>query len=285
MYYQLGDITFEGAYGPISISSQHSGRYADLPLVNGGSQLQKTGDALVTVNFDILLHFTFADVAEAISTFEVYREEGSIVPFTDGTGADYGTYVVSSYNITRKQANPQGETVSANLSVTLTEYIDPDPAATILAQARKNASGLEESGATPSVVEALPPTDTGVVVLSISSASDSALFADQRLDRAIESPSERAGLLTQVADLYKQTQTSLETAAAKITEVQTIQAQAEGLLEAVTSAQTVAAAAEQAAIAGDLTNAKTQSLTTLASIDTASGLAQGLSLNLISRRP
>ena len=284
MRYQLGDIVFTGAYGPASLSSQHAARYSALPLVNEATQLQKTGDELVSFTFAVNLHFSFADVAGSIASFETARAAGSILPLTDGTGHFYGTYVVASYNVTRTLANNRGVTVGATLGVNLTQYIDPDPESTARRENRAKASALSENGATASIVAALPPTDAGVVVFSLSAASDAAFFADDRIDVATDSPSQRAAILTQVGDTYDTAKGNAEQALQTLTDVQTLAAQAEGLVEATEAVIAALSLAAEAARAGDLSNAKSQSLNVLSAVDQTTALSRGLSTNIIARR-
>lgn len=284
MYYQLGNITFSGSYGPGGITSQHSARYSSTPLAGGGTVLQKTGDELITLSFDAYLHFSFVNPSSAIESFESARKNGEILPLTDGTGQFYGNYVVTSYNVARSGTNPSGETVEATISVSLSEYIDPDAAATLRRQAIANAAAIEENGAVSSVVQALPPSDAGATIISINAANAAAIEADELIDRAIVLPSESTSILTQVSDLYNQGKAELENALEKATTVATISAQAPALVDSLDASISAFNAAGLAATSGDLSNAKSSSLNAISAIENSIDVSQGLSINIIRRR-
>lgn len=284
MQYQLGNIVFAGAYAPSALGSQHDARYASAPLVNGTTLLQKTGDELTSISLEATLHYSFVNVPRALETFEAARQTGAILPLTDGDGTSYGTYVVQSYAVTRTQASPTGEVLGASVSVSLLQYIDPDPQATATRRARANASGILENGAVAVLVQALPPSDTGAVVLSSLAASGAAAQSSDLVDRAIILPTEQESLLTQAADLYRQGVEELETIAEKVAEGQTLAARAPELLEAAQSAKEVFQNAIGAAQSGDLTNARIQAINATTASTAVGNASQQLYTDLITRR-
>lgn len=284
MPYTLGDIRFTGQYGPKQLSTQHAARYANTALINGGTILQKTGDEPIALSFETYLHFSFANVASSILAFETARKSGAALPLSSDDGEQFGDYVILSYSVTRSLTNPAGETVEATVALNLLEYVDPDPAATALRASTANARALSANNPVPAVVEALPPTDLGAVVLSSLSANSAATEAAELVALAEVPEADTASLLSRASALYEVGRESVEEVVDKLTAVQTLAGRVPGMLEAAQAASAVFSSAAQAAAAGDLNNAKAQSINAVTSIATVAAIGRPLFIDQITRR-
>lgn len=284
MSYTLGDIIFKGQYGPKQLSTQHAARYANTALVNGGTVLQKTGNELIGLSFEIYLHFSFADVASSILAFETARESGAALPLSSDEGEQFGDFVILSYSVTRSRTNATGETVEATISLSLSEYTDPDPAATALREATRGALALSVNSPTAAVVESLPPTDLGAVVLSSISANSAATDAAELISLAEVPEADTASLLSRASATYSKGREEIENVIKKLTDTQTLAARVPGMLEAAQGAASVFSSAAQAAAAGDLNNSKAQSLNALAATANMSTIGRPLFIDQITRR-
>ena len=284
MPYTLGNIRFTGQYGPKALTSQHAARYANTALVGGGTVLQKTGDEPVTLDFEAYLHFSFINVAAAVLAFETAKASGAALPLSDDEGGQYGDYVITSYSVTRSQANPTGETVAATVAVTLLQYVDPDPAGTALRASASNALALSANNPIPAVVAALPLTDQGQVVSTTLSANSGVTAAAVLVDQAAIPGADSVSILSRASALYSDARRAIEATAAKLTEAQTLAGRVPGMLEAAQAAALVFSSAAEAAAAGAITNAKAQSVNAVASIAGVAAIGRPLFVNQILRR-
>ncbi len=121
MYGQLGDIIFEGLYGPEEFVRTDS---VSLPMHNRiglRPKIQFTGNDLGTVKIGIHFHRSFIDVEDALDRFKDYRTTATHLRYITGTGSVLGTFVIAGSKQTNKQETPRGEIVSCVLEVNLIE--------------------------------------------------------------------------------------------------------------------------------------------------------------------
>lgn len=121
MYGQLGDIIFEGLYGPESFERKDS---ISVPLhgrIGRRPKIQFTGIDLATVQIGIHIHRSFIDVEQAILKFREYRNTVKQLRYITGSGNVIGTFIITDTKQTHAQETPQGDIVSAKLELTLLE--------------------------------------------------------------------------------------------------------------------------------------------------------------------
>ncbi len=139
MYAQLGNIKFTGLKGFDSFQSKKSSQLAEHARIDGKPRLQKTGDALEEISLSIQLHSSFCNPETEIEALESARSAGSILPFINGAGELYGSYVISELEKTIKHTTPTGQIVLCSLAITLKEVYDEDPEKTEAALAKRTA--------------------------------------------------------------------------------------------------------------------------------------------------
>lgn len=137
--YKLGQIQFEGLRGLDTLSKTREAVYAELPLMSGKPRLQRTGTALQAVSVSVSLHAAFTDPAADIAALDAYREAGEVLPLITGEGEVVGDFVIISIEETVTQTTPTGRTISAQVTMSLKEYNDPNKSVT-QAQAAQNAA-------------------------------------------------------------------------------------------------------------------------------------------------
>lgn len=121
MYGQLGDIIFEGLYGPESFERKDS---ISVPLhgrIGRRPKIQFTGIDLATVQIGIHIHRSFINVEQAILKFREYRNTVKQLRYITGSGNVIGTFIITDTKQTHAQETPQGDIVSAKLELTLLE--------------------------------------------------------------------------------------------------------------------------------------------------------------------
>lgn len=155
MYAQLGSIIFQGLIGFRSLDHQAEANLVELPLIDGKPLLQKVGDNLDKISFDVLFHVAFCDPEAQISALDNARRNGNVLPFILGNGRNLGDFVVRSTNTSQKQTDANGNIREATVSVELVEYVQPDSVMAALTSAI--SSGFANVQNLPSVISGAAP--------------------------------------------------------------------------------------------------------------------------------
>jgi phage protein U len=177
MYGQLGDIIFEGLYGPEEFVRTDS---VSLPLHNRiglRPKIQFTGNDLGTVKIGIHLHRSFIDVEEALDRFRSYRTNVSHLRYITGTGSVIGTFVIAGSKQTNKQETPRGEIVSCVLEVNLLETTASRPKTVAV----NNAIANRNNNPAITLLEPRPATIPVSAALDVSLAVSQANLSDSML--------------------------------------------------------------------------------------------------------
>jgi phage protein U len=121
MYGQLGDIIFDGLYGPETFERKDS---ISVPLhqrIGRRPKIQFTGIDLGQIRIGIHLHRGFINVEEAIFKFREYRNTVKHLRYITGSGNVIGTFIITDTRQINIQETPQGDIVSARLELSLLE--------------------------------------------------------------------------------------------------------------------------------------------------------------------
>lgn len=140
MFAQLGSIVFQGLIGfnDLSFNGDES-VYAEFALINKKPRLQKTGDTLQEINFDIKFHAEFCNPAKQLAALKLAKDNGNVLPLLMGNGIYVGDYVITTMPYTVDDAFPDGTILQATVSVTIKEYIAYNKLEQKEQEARKNA--------------------------------------------------------------------------------------------------------------------------------------------------
>jgi phage protein U len=95
MYAQLGTIVFEGIGGFSTFAGSRAAVFAETPIVGGKPRIQRTGQALETIEISMLLHADIAPPELSLAALEAIRSIGQPVPFILGTGEVLGDFVAA----------------------------------------------------------------------------------------------------------------------------------------------------------------------------------------------
>lgn len=175
MYGQLGDIIFEGLYGPESFERRDS---VSIPLhlrIGRRPKIQFTGIDLATVQIGIHLHRSFIDVERAILQFREYRNTVKHLRYITGSGNVIGTFIITDTKQAHIQETPQGDIVSAKLELTLLETNASRPKVADVNNAIANSAN------NPAIVPLIPvvPSIPVSAALDVSIARSNAVYSSE----------------------------------------------------------------------------------------------------------
>jgi phage protein U len=212
MYGQLGDIIFEGLYGPEEFVRTDS---VSLPLHNRiglRPKIQFTGNDLGTVKIVIHLHRAFIDVEEAISKFRSYRTTVTHLRYITGTGAVIGTFVIADMKQTNAHETPRGEIVSCKLELTLLETTASQPKTVAVNNAIANSQN------NPAIVPLTPivPTMPVSAALDVSIARSLTNESTALLGYSSYEPDQAQSKFEQAKDRVATARDHMASAAAKV---------------------------------------------------------------------
>jgi phage protein U len=124
MYAQLGNIRFEGLIGFNTFTKRTEANYAEHARIDGKPRLQKIGDNLDTIRFDMQLHASFSNIEDDLAALRTAQRNGDVLPFVDGKGTLFGTFVIMTIDEMQSQTYKDGTPFLVNLSIELKEYAD-----------------------------------------------------------------------------------------------------------------------------------------------------------------
>lgn len=149
VWMQLGDIHFEGNYGPELMDKTSAANYAEHALTEGKPRLQRLGSKLTTISMGIRLHRQFCVPENKIAEMASARDTGTILPLITGAGDVMGDFVITDITETTMRLADDGSMIEVGIQLTLKEYSTPDRATSVKNAARKDAFALEENNPVP----------------------------------------------------------------------------------------------------------------------------------------
>lgn len=121
MYAQLGDIIFEGLYGPEEHVRKDSVSLPQHKRINRMNKSQFTGIDNGELKLSFKLHNSFIDVEDAIERFRKYRETATHLRYITGSGTVVGTFIIKKTKEKQLHAKSNGDLIYAKLEVELIE--------------------------------------------------------------------------------------------------------------------------------------------------------------------
>jgi phage protein U len=167
MYAQLGAIKFDGLFSFHEFERVSEAKYAEVDLIGGKPDLQRTGDALIDINVNFRFHESFCDCEASFSAIEAYRLNGDILPFVNGYGTILGNFVIEKIKQNVLNTDTFGRVTLCECEVALKEYADPNRAVTVSNNAKTNALALSATSLTVNIVS-IPPNPNADIFNSMS---------------------------------------------------------------------------------------------------------------------
>lgn len=285
MYAQLGNIRFEGLKGFLSFQRVRASRYAEMPRVDGKSRLQRTGEELEAINFELRLHSVFGDVLTDYGTLDGYRQDGEVLPLIDGDGLVLGNFVIVRISDTPEISGITGKPISLNVAVELKEFVDPNPSATVRRQAIQNGFATDASKVVPIQLVRIGTTPAAVTVQSVqgSALNSSAAIAD--VVKASSAPDQKESLFARASKKIENAVAAAQDAIDKLQDIQSLAAKAPALLAVMQTVYENAVLMGTRLAEGDLTNALSQGAVLGDSLLFIDDAVRPLNLALILREP
>jgi len=283
--YQLGSITFDGLRGFDTLKKSREAVYAELPLMQGKPRLQRTGTALQKIDIGIALHAAFTDVEADIAALDAYREDGEILPLISGDGTNFGNFVLVSIGETVLNTSPTGRTLTAEVTLSLSEHFDPNPAATIEAAAKTAAFAIGADKVVPVRLVRPPTTIMAVTSQNVTTGAAASAAAVGNIRQAEITPTQQASLFNRAKASMIQAKTAYENAKEAANSYANIAAKAPNLIATAQAALDNIGELETLLTSGDLTNALTVCDALEDSIGAIASATLPLNFTLIQRKP
>ncbi len=188
MYAQLGNIRFEGSRGFTSLEESFGVNYAQHERIRSKPRLERVGDNLDTISFDMYLHSQFTDPESDIAALRTYMQDGEILPLILGTGKVLGNFVIPNFTKTTEFTDPSGNLIAVSLSVELLEAFSEDPLRDAKNQAKDKAFATASRNSDVRAV--LPPkmSPATIVTADVSRMETSGLIMTQYTAEAEKNP-------------------------------------------------------------------------------------------------
>lgn len=285
MYAQLGQIQFEGLKAFRTLERSFAARYAEMPRIGDKSTLQRTGNELDQLSFELRLHVGFSDLQADLDTLKEYKTNGEVLPLTTGAGTFMGNFVIQRIAQSDETHDLQGEPVSIVLTVELTEFVDPNPEQSARLQAAQAGFATDPARVIPIAVSRLGSTAQAATVQSISTTNLNSMAAVADIKKTAVVPAQKPALFSAAGERMKRAVAAANDAIQKLQDFQSLTAKAPALLATMEDVRDNAVLLQTRIQEGDLTNAITQGEAMTASLESVPEASMPLVTALILREP
>lgn len=203
MYAQLGDVRYLNRYF-IGIDGTRSANFPEHPRAGGKPRLQKNGLNLETLTIRMGFDHLLTNPETQIAALDAMLAKQEPVPLLYGNGRVRGVYVILEISDTVLETDAAGGVLRAEVTVSLKEDGENDPAAAANRKAKANAAALAPNvkpGASVPAVKLKPPTPTAAAATAkqaLSGAARAQKVASLAVKAALD-PSKRAALAKEAA--------------------------------------------------------------------------------------
>ena len=122
MFLILGTYKFEGVKLPQSWGISYETEYGQIPIINAKPIVQRVGEKLQTIEIGIFLSADFCKPQDEIDGLNASRKAGEVMSLIDGTGRNYGKYVITALSVTNVTNFDNGYPIAISASLSLLEY-------------------------------------------------------------------------------------------------------------------------------------------------------------------
>lgn len=194
---QLGSTVFNGLRGFNTLGRQRAVTLSEMPLIGAKPRLQRTGEELAKLNITITLGAEWYpdNLVTVIDGLYASMAAGDVLPLIGGDGIVWGDFIIQDISDVVDDIHPtNGTLVGASLTLSLVEWVDPDPGATERKKAAANGFATDVTKVVP--VSVLTPGETlqSKTVKSIRSQQSGAIEAGKIVQKVRTTPSEKTAL-------------------------------------------------------------------------------------------
>lgn len=122
MFLILGTYKFEGVKLPQSWGLTYETEYGQIPIINAKPIVQRVGEKLQTIEIGIFLSADFCKPQDELDGLNASRKAGEVMSLIDGTGRNYGKYVITGISVTNVTNLDNGYPVAISANLSLLEY-------------------------------------------------------------------------------------------------------------------------------------------------------------------
>ena len=126
MFLQLGTYKFEVGTLPQSWSNSKETLYGQVAIIGGKPVVQQVGEKLEEIELSIFLSSEFCTPKTELEALHAIRTKGVVSQLVDGTGRNYGKFVITSINEDNINALPDGYVTDSSATLHLLEYNTTD---------------------------------------------------------------------------------------------------------------------------------------------------------------
>jgi phage protein U len=225
MYGQLGDIIFQGLYGPDTFEMSESVSLPQHSHINRRPKQQFTGINLSVLKIKIGLNNSFIDVEDAIEKFRQYRNSATHLKYITGSGSVIGTFVIQKSKTVYKQTDRSGNIVQAEIEHELIELSYSNPKLDSVANAIANRKNRPQVYSIP--VRPFPSTLATSAALDVVDARANAIVSSDLIDECTTAPEETESKINQARSRVAQVKEHMANAAAKVQQAEDVVVQAQ----------------------------------------------------------
>lgn len=258
MYAQLGTTIFDTLFSFDSFKKETETKYAEIPIVGGKPDLQRTSLTLDIIALSIKLHNSFCDPVLRYRELENYRINGDILPFLDGYGNLIGNFVIAKITETVEQTDGKGAVTCCTCEVELKEYVNPDRLEAAKQAAQRSAFAID-NGSTISdsitlITNNLKLPAKADVFLSMQSVNANGDATQSAIDSALSTPSEQGNFLNKAHKAVDAVSQAVADTQSKMTQYVSTIVSPIGFAASLTAVANTAAALAIAIRTGDISN-------------------------------
>lgn len=286
MYAQLGNMIFEGVNGFQSLSRIRAVKYTEIQLVDGKPRLQRNGIELTSLALEMKFHVGFGiDPTTEINRLITWQNTGEVLPLIDGQGTEYGNFVIRSVSDSPEVMRVDGKVIWASVSVQLTEFVDPNAAATAKRESIAKGFATDPLKVIPIRVVRVGTTPASITSIQSREAALNGAAAAADIQEAYTTPTRKESLFMAAKVKAEAAASGAREAITRLGEIASLAAKAPALLASLESVRDNSNLMIQRIAEGDLTNALTQATALTAATDTVDGAVRPLDISLILRQP
>lgn len=287
MYFQLGNIRFEGLKGLTGYDVTEAARFGEIATFGGKARLHKTGDELTTINIEARFHrgFSGASPDDDLQELRDRMAAGDALAFSNGAGDLIGNFVIVSITPVPEIVDGSGVTISTLATISLREFVDPTPETTAARALQGSGFATDVRKVLPVIVARIGSTADALTSASVRSTTTNALSAIADIQSVEANPSAQVSIFARAAAKIDQATVSAQSAIEKIQTTASIAAKAPALLETIEDVYDNLVVMGQRISDGDLTNALSQATTLNESVNNIGASILPLDVSIILREP
>lgn len=122
MLLQFDTYSFEGVKLPDTWSGTKETRYSEIPIIARKPTLQRIGESLEELTIGILFSGEHCNPGKELESLDNLRKKAVVSNLVDGSGRNYGKFVITSIDYTPLQCLSNGVPILLSATISFLEY-------------------------------------------------------------------------------------------------------------------------------------------------------------------